>query len=183
MSLLVAKEVFFSALSTLEFASKAGFRRVDTIADSDNDFIVQCRWYISYFWCQMFLFLSRKVCKIRNNCIMVVYSTMGYFEVRDGPEEAVHSLWWEAKTQSIREALFRNLFVTANEMYKHQHCSIPTFPIFWNKCMFVCDFSPLTFCETFRYSEQQKTKDPLCHLLRLPCLELLVILSQVLVLR
>ena len=115
---------------------------------------------------------------------MVVCSAMGYIEVRDGPEEAtVHSPWWEAKTQSIREALFRNLFVTANEMFNHHHCSIPTFPIFWKKCMFVCDFSPLTFCETFRYGEQQKTKDPLCHLLRLPCLELLVILSQVLELR
>ena len=132
MSLLVAKEVFFSVLSSLEFASKAGFRRVDTIADSDNDFIVQCRWYISYFWCQMFLFLSRKACKIKNNCIMVVYSTMGYFEVRDGPEEAtVHSPWWEAKTQCImREALFRNLFLTANAMYHHHHCSIPYFTFF-----------------------------------------------------
>ena len=79
----------------------------------------------------MFIFLSRKVCTIKNYSNMVVYSTMGYFEVRDGPEEAtVHSPWWEAKTQCIREALFRNLFVTANEMY-HHHCSIPSFPIFF----------------------------------------------------
>ena len=36
--------------------------------------IVQCHWYISYLWCQMFIHLSRKahqvqkVCKIKNNC-------------------------------------------------------------------------------------------------------------------
>ena len=127
--------------------------------------ILQCHWYISYLWCQMFIHLSRKaylvqkVCKIKNNCGCLQHDGLFWSKRRSRGGNCTLTLMRGQNPEYKGSPISKSICDCKwNESPPPLQCSIPTFPIFLNKCMFVCDFSPLTFCETFRYGEQQKQR-------------------------
>ena len=151
--------------------------------------IVQCHWYISYLWCQMFIHLSRKaylvqkVCKIKNNCGCLQHDGLFWSKRRSRGGNCTLTLMRGQNPEYKGSPISKSICDCKwNESPPPLQCSIPTFPIFLEQMHVCLWFFPSDILRDLPL-RQQKTKDPLCHLLRLPCLELLVILSQVLVLR